>query len=91
MASVNNRGASSFWMSVWGPFGTLNSVEAIGMTMQYPLGRPTLELRSVRLTKEDPGSEILEKLPVVDEFGQWIHADWPREISSLEQLEREWA
>ncbi|MCP5113701.1 MAG: hypothetical protein GY953_22940 [bacterium] len=91
MASVNNRGANSFWMSVWGPFGPIDSVEAIGVTMQYPLGRPTLELRSVQLTKEDPGSEILEKLPVVDKFGQWIHADWPRKIRSLEQLEQEWA
>jgi hypothetical protein len=91
MASVNNRGTNSFWMSVWGPFGSINAVEALGVTMQYPLGRPTLEIRSVRLAKEDPGSEILEKLPVVDEFGQWIHADWPRKIGSLEQLKKEWA
>jgi hypothetical protein len=91
MAAVNNRGANSFWMSVWGPFGSINAVEALGVTMEYPLHKPTLEIRSVRLTKEDPGSEILEKLPVVDEFGQWIHADWPRKIKSLEQLKREWA
>ena len=90
MASVNNRGTNSFWMSVWGPFGSINAVEALGVTMQYPLGRPTLEIRSVQLAKEDPGSEILEKLPVVDEFGQWIHADWPRKIKSLEQLKEEW-
>jgi hypothetical protein len=91
MAPVNNRGANPFWMSVWGPFGTINAVEALGVTMQYPLGKPTLEIRSVRLTREDPGSEILEKLPVVDEFGQWIHVDWPRKVRSLEQLEMEWA
>ena len=91
MASVNNRGTNSFWMSVWGPFGSIDSVEALGVTMQYPLGRPTMEIRSIRLAKEDPGSEILEKLPVVDEFGQWIHADWPRKIKSMEQLQKEWA
>jgi hypothetical protein len=91
MAPVNNRGAHSFWMSVWGPFGTTKAVEALGVTMQYPLGKPTLEIRSVRLTKEDPGSEILEKLPVLDEFGQWVHADWPRKIKNLEQLKKEWA
>ncbi|MDE3195268.1 MAG: hypothetical protein KGN84_02915, partial [Acidobacteriota bacterium] len=49
-----------------------------------------LEIRSIRLTKEDPGSEILEQKPVIDEFGQWIHADWPRKIRSLEQLRSEW-
>jgi len=91
MASVNNRGTNSFWMSVWGPFGTINAVQSLGVTMQYPVGRPTLEIRSVRLAKEDPGSEILEKLPVVDQFGQWVHADWPRKIRSLEQLRQEWA
>jgi hypothetical protein len=91
MAAVNNRGTNSFWMSVWGPFGSITAVEALGVTMEYPLHKPTLEIRSVRLTKEDPGSEILEKLPVVDEFGQWLHADWPRKIRSLEQLRNEWA
>lgn len=70
MAAVNNRGTNSFWMSVWGPFGSINAVEALGITMEYPLHKPVLEIRSVRLSREDPGSEILEKLPVLDEFGQ---------------------
>ena len=34
--------------------------------------------RYVALAKDDPGSEIIDKLPVVDEFGQWIPGDWPR-------------
>jgi len=59
--------------------------------MENPVGKPTLEIRSVRLAKEDPGSEILEPLPVVDEFGQWILADWPGKIKSLPQLKAEWA
>jgi hypothetical protein len=90
MASVSNKPTNSFWMSLWGPFGPINAVEALGITMQYPLNKPTLEIRSVRLTKDDPGSEILEKLPVIDEFGQWIHADWSRKIKNLEQLKSEW-
>ncbi len=91
MALVNNKPTNSFWMSVWGPFGSIDSVEALGITMQYPIGSPTLEIRSIRLAREDPGSEVLEKLPVVDEFGQWIHADWPRKARNLEQLKKEWA
>lgn len=91
MAAVNNRGTNAFWMSVWGPFGSISAVEALGVTMEYPLRKPVLEIRSVRLAREDPGSDILEKLPVVDEFGQWVHADWPAKIRSLEQLKKEWA
>lgn len=90
MALVNNKPTNSFWMSVWGPFGSIDAVEALGVTMQFPIGRPTLEIRSISLATDDPGSEILEKLPVVDEFGQWIHSDWPRKVGNLEQLRKEW-
>jgi hypothetical protein len=91
MASVNNRPANSFWMSVWGPFGSIDNVEALGIQMDYPINQPVIEIRSTKLSKEDAGSEFLEKLPVVDEFGQWAHADWPRKVRSLDQLKTEWA
>jgi hypothetical protein len=93
MASASNRRTNSFWMSVWGPFGDLKNVEALSVAMDYPLNKPTLEIRSVTLSKEDAGSEFIEKdkLPVLDEFGQWAHADWPRKIKSREQLQKELA
>lgn len=91
LASIGNKSWNSYWMGVNGPHGTLNAVQALGVTMQYPLGKPTLDIRSVRITKEDPGSDFLEKLPVVDEFGQWIHANWPRKAKNLEQLRKDWA
>ena len=91
MASVYNKPTNSFWMSTWGPYGPLNAVEALSIMMEYPLNKPVLEVRSIQLRKEDPGSEILEKLPVIDEFGQWIHADWPRKVKNLEQLKTDWA
>ncbi|MCU0918224.1 MAG: hypothetical protein MUC88_27215 [Planctomycetes bacterium] len=93
MASASNRRTNSFWMSVWGPFGDLKNVQAVSVAMDYPLNRPTLEIRAVTLSKEDAGSEFIEpdKLPVLDEFGQWAHADWPRKIKSRAQLEKELA
>ncbi len=91
LASTNNRRTNSFWMSVWGPFGDLKSVEALGFAMEYPINRPTLELRLIHLAKVDEGSEFLEGQPVVDEFGQWAHVDYPRKIHSREQLEKELA
>jgi hypothetical protein len=90
MASANNRPWHSFWLSIWGPFGPIRNVQALAFMMDYPLNHPVLEIRSIRLAKEDPGSEFLEKLPVIDEFGQWIYADWPRKIISLDQLKEDW-
>jgi hypothetical protein len=91
LASAGNRPFHSFWLSVWGPFGPINNVQALAFMMDYPLNHPLIEIRSIRLSRDDPGSEILEKLPVVDEFGQWIYANWPRKIISLHQLKRDWA
>jgi hypothetical protein len=106
LASASNRRTNALWMSVWGPFGDLKNVEAISVAMAYPLNRPTLEIRSVKLSKEDAGSEFIEPdklgspnakegvgepLPVLDEFGQWAHADWPRKIRSRAQLQKELA
>ena len=90
LASANNRPWHSYWLSVWGPFGPLTNVQALGFLMDYPLHHPVVEIRSIRLAKDDPGSEILEKLPVVDEFGQWIHAGWARKIVTLDQLKKDW-
>jgi hypothetical protein len=91
LASVGKVPRNSFWISTGGVYGPLDAVEAIGVTMQAPLGKPTIEIRSVRLSKEDPGSDILDKKPVVDEFGQWIPADWPGKVKNLDQLKKEWA
>jgi hypothetical protein len=91
LASANNRPAKCFFMNIWGPFGKLNAVEELGVTMERPVGKPTLEIRSVQLAKEDPGSDFLEKLPVVDEFGQWNRYDWVGKIKNPEELKNQWA
>lgn len=89
MASANNRRTDSFWMSVTGPFGELKDVEAIGLRMDYPVGNAAVEIRSIELSIEDRGSKFLEAGPLVDEFGQWVNADWPGKIKSREQLDRQ--
>jgi hypothetical protein len=91
LASTINRRTDSFWMSVWGPFGDLKSVESVGFAMQYPVNHPVIEIRSVHLSKRDEGSDFLEGKPVLDEFGQWARADWPRKIHSRAQLDQELA
>jgi len=91
LASANNRRTNSFWFSTWGPFSEINSIEAIGIVMQYPINNPTVELRNIHLSRQNEGSEFLEKLPVLDEFNQWAHADWPGKVKSKEQLDKELA
>lgn len=91
LASVGKVSRNSFWIGTGGVYGPLNAVTAIGVSMKAPLAQPTLEIRSVRLAKEDPGSDILDAKPVVDEFGQWIPADWPGKIKNLAQIKQEWA
>jgi len=89
MASASNRRTEAFWISIWGPFGSIDKVQALGVTMTYPINQPGLEIRSIRLTKEDVGSDFLEKKPVLDAFGQWAHANWPGKINNDEQLAKE--
>jgi hypothetical protein len=91
LASATNRRTNSSWYSVWGPWGDLKSVESIGIAMEYPLNKPSIELRNVHLSKVDEGSEFLEPGPVLDSFGQWALADWPRKLHSKEQLAQELA
>ncbi|MCX6320640.1 MAG: hypothetical protein NTX93_02395 [Bacteroidia bacterium] len=91
LASANNRRTNSFWFSTWGPFGDIKSIESIGFAMQYPVNKPTVEIRAVHLSSQDEGSEFLEKLPLLDEFNQWANADWPGKIKSKEQLAKELA
>ncbi len=89
LASANNRRWDSFWLSTWGPFGDLKNVEALSVVMDFPLNAPTLEIRSIELSKEDQGSKFLEAEPYVDVFGQWARGNWSRKIASREQLQRE--
>lgn len=91
LASVGKVPRNSFWISTGGVYGPLNSVQELGVTMVAPLGKQTLEIRSVTLAKDDPGSDIVDKKPVVDEFGQWIPGEWPRKVKNVEQLKKEWA
>jgi len=90
LAAVFNKPRNPFWMAVVGPFGPIKAVQSLAVAMVAPVGNPTLEIRNVRLANDDPGSEVLDKLPVVDEFGQWIPAEYPGKIKSLEQLKSEW-
>ena len=91
LASLGNKSRAAYWINLMGGYGPAKAVEALGVAMQDPIGAPTIEIRSVRLDKESPGDVVLEPKPLVDEFGQWIHADWPGKANTLGELKAAWA
>jgi hypothetical protein len=92
LAATYNKHRESYWINInFGGWANLGEVEAIGVQMDGPIGRPALEIRSVTLAKDDPGDAVLEPKVVVDEFGQWIPADWPGKARSLGDLKKAWA
>jgi hypothetical protein len=92
LASLTNKLGGSYFMSIeFGGYGPITNVQAFGVTMRDPVGSPKLELRSVSLAKESPGDEVLEPKLLVDEFGQWIPAEWPGKAKNLEDLKAAWS
>src|SRR5262249_47164888 len=91
LASLGNKSRAAYFINLTGQVGPLTDVQAIGLAMDHPLGSPTIEIRSIRLDKESPGDVVIEPKPLVDEFGQWIPAQWPGKAPSLEGLKAAWA
>ena len=91
LASVHNKARPMMFINLSGTPGELKAVSEIGVVMANPLGAPSLEIRSVRLSNQDPGDALLEAKPLVDQFGQWMGDDWPGKATSLEQLQAAWA
>lgn len=91
LASLTNKLGGSYFTSIeFGGYGPLNDVNAIGVTMRDPVGKPELEIRSVTLAKESPGDAVLEPKLLVDEFGQWIPDEWPGKAKSIADLKKSW-
>jgi hypothetical protein len=91
LASLVNHAGLSYFINIEnGGYGPLNNVQAIGVDMHDPLGSPKLEIESVSLAKDSPGDAVLDPKVIVDEFGQWIPADWPGKAKSLDDLKAAW-
>jgi hypothetical protein len=90
LASVHNKHRAMMFLNLSGAPGPLDAVREIGVSMANPAGAPVLEVRSITLARDDPGDALLEKGALVDEFGQWLHDDWPGKASSLDRLKADW-
>ena len=94
LAATVNQPRDSYWINIEaGGFGPTTDVQGLSVTMRYPAGTPspTLAIRAVALAKTDPGDAVLEGKPLIDEFGQYVHADWPGKAHREEDLKKAWA
>jgi hypothetical protein len=91
LAATFNQPRYTGWINLTGHRTPMRGVDSMGIRMLVPIGNPVMKLRSVSLSKEDPGDQYLGELPVVDEFGQYNLGEWEGKIHSLEELQKEWA
>lgn len=91
LAALGNKPHRAYWVNLPGAVGPLTNVQAIGFAMTAPIGTQTFALRHISLHIESPGDTVLEPKPLVDEFGQPIHVDWPGKPRSLDELKAAWA
>jgi hypothetical protein len=92
LASTVNQPRASYWINIEaGGHAPVQHVRALSVTMRYPVHAASVEIRSVSLSKTDPGDAVLDGgTPLIDDFGQYIHASWPEKAASPAALVREW-
>lgn len=89
-ATVNKPLTVGFMHIEGGTVGPLTGVKGLSFKFYTPLNTPTIEIRSVKLTNENPGDAYLDTVRYVDEFGQWNIADFEGKVNSLEELKEQW-
>jgi hypothetical protein len=90
LAATYNQPRYTGWINLAGQRTPMSGVDSIGIRMRAPIGDPVMKLRSVSLSKDDPGDKYLGDIAVVDEFGQYNLGDWEGKIYSLDELQEEW-
>jgi hypothetical protein len=90
MAAIGKTARPGYWIGFSGSVGTINHVDSLGVLMRQPIGIQTLEIRNVHLTMAAEDT-ILGPTPLVDEFGQWIPADWSGKAKTIDDLKTAWS
>lgn len=87
---MNNQSHAGYMISNWGNHIDLSQVVEIEIEMQ-PNRPVNLQLGPITLAREPVAPAVLQKQPVVDEFGQWMLTEWPDKIRSLDNLKTRWS
>jgi hypothetical protein len=89
MAAIGKTARPGYWIGFTGAVGSIKKVDSLGVSMRLPIGAPTIEFSNFRLTMTAEDT-IYGPRPLVDEFGQWIPADWPGKSKTLDELKSAW-
>jgi hypothetical protein len=89
MAAIGKTARPGYWIG-FGTVGSIKHIDTLGVSMRLPIGSPTLEIRSVQLTMNVQDT-VFGPVPLVDEFGQWIPADWPGKAKTIDDLKAAWS
>jgi len=90
MAAIGKTARPGYWIGFSNAVGSISCIDSLGVSMRLPIGSPTLEIRNIKLTMNAQDT-IFGPVPLVDEFGQWIPADWPGKAKSLDELKAAWS
>jgi hypothetical protein len=89
MAAIGKTARPGYWIGFTSAVGPIRKIDSLGVSMRFPIGSPKLEILNVQLTMNALDT-IFGPVPLVDEFGQWIPADWPGKAKSLNDLQKAW-
>ncbi len=90
LAAIGKTARPGYWIGFSSAVGKIRKVDSLSVSMRWPIGSPTLEIRNVQLTMNAMDT-IFEPVPLVDEFGQWMPAEWPGKAKSLGDLQNAWS
>lgn len=89
MAAISKTARPGYWIGFSGAVGTITCVDSLTVSMRMPIDTPSLEIRNIRLTMS-PEDTIISPAPLIDEFGQYIPAEWTGKAKSIDDLKTAW-
>jgi hypothetical protein len=89
MAAISKTARPGYWIGFSGSVGTIGHVDSLGVMMRQPIDSQILEIRNVHLNMSVQDT-IFGPNPLVDEFGQWIPAEWPGKAKKIDELKTAW-
>ena len=90
MAAIGKTARPGYWIGFSSQVGSIKNIDSLGVSMRLPIGNPQLEIRKVQLTMTAMDT-VFGPYPLVDEFGQWIPAEWEGKAKSAEELQTAWS
>jgi hypothetical protein len=89
LAAIGKTARPGYWIGFSSSVGSVKKIDSLGVSMRLPIGNPVLEIRNIRLTMNAVDT-VFGPYPIVDEFGQWIPAEWEGKAKSPEDLQTAW-